>query len=235
MLQYFIKSSHEFSDDIIPIKFENGVGDFFLQGNILRVQPAPNQESDYKEEIDGVLKAWSLECEICSYYDLSFIYEGEGNVDELNNLTPHPRKQYENDRLVIEWNRYPDPPSIRLTPEIIAIWERFRFATSDIREPFQSAVYYALSIVDQAAGGRKKASKLYNVDLGVLRKLGELSSIRGDIRTARKALPKDALPLSRNERHWMDYVTRILILQMGQVAAGILPEKIIMENLPELG
>src|SRR4029077_20727896 len=86
--------------------------------------------------------------------------------------------------------KYTDPPvGFHLTPDAESILLRFR-GYQDGREPLLSMAYFCLTVVLSAAGDRNRlrnAAKIFGIKEDVLRKLGDLTSNRGDRTTARKA------------------------------------------------
>jgi hypothetical protein len=99
------------------------------------------------------------------------------------------------------------------------------------KESLQSMAYFVLTILENHAGSRKSAATQFQIEYDVLRKVGDLSSTRGDATTARKA--KHA-PMTGSERHWLEAATRKLIIRMGEYAAGNVVEQLTFAGLPHL-
>jgi hypothetical protein len=92
---------------------------------------------------------------------------------------------------------YPDVPhGFVVTPEVEILWARFcRYVGN--QEPLLGMAYACLTLLEK--GNRKLAAKHYAIHNDVLRKLGELTSTRGDNATARKISDRTT-PLSERER-----------------------------------
>lgn len=157
------------------------------------------------------------------------VADEHAHAPELATLTREPK----GDLLVLEWY-YPAAPTIQITADMEAVWERFRRSCIGIGEPLQSSGYYALTVFNQAGGGQRNAAKRFNVQPDVLRKLGELTTIRGDLKTARKALEQGPKPLSKLEESWINQAVRYLILQMGLAANNQELEQVTMKDLPAI-
>jgi hypothetical protein len=125
----------------------------------------------------------------------------------------------------------PPPPTFRLSPDAESILARYDGYRNG-REPLQSMAYFYLTVLEAKAGSRKDAEKTYRIDLPVLSKMGELTSTRGDSKTARKA---NALqPLTGVEYAWLESAVKMLIWRVGDTRGpGALPV-ITMADLPNL-
>jgi hypothetical protein len=95
----------------------------------------------------------------------------------------------------------------------------------------QSAAYFALTVLEQLAGGRREAAKTFAIDLEVLRRMGELASTTGDLSTARKSYDGGSRDLSYKETKWLHSGVRSVLLNAGQVAAGVDPEQMGMSDV----
>lgn len=100
------------------------------------------------------------------------------------------------------------PPSFRPSPEAEAIWGRLERHWAG-HEPILSMAYFALTVLT-CAGGAEAASTRYRIDKGILRRVGELTSTRGDMQTARK-LTTTTQTLTVEESEWLlDAIVRIV-------------------------
>ncbi len=98
-----------------------------------------------------------------------------------------------------------------LTPDAENILLRFR-GYQDGREPLLSMAYFCLTVVESAAGGcnrRSNAATTFGIEEHVLRKLGEVTSNRGDRASARKAHSSAGL-LTHREREWIEAAVKQL-------------------------
>lgn len=129
---------------------------------------------------------------------------------------------------------YPPPPvNFRITPDVDTLWHRYR-GYLEGREPLLAMAYFCLTVLKTNAGGLPKAAAKYKIDVHVLRKLGELTSVRGDYHTARKMLTTATLPLSPSEDTWIQATIKTIIWRLGdQRTAEGLPT-ITLADLPPL-
>jgi hypothetical protein len=225
-----------------PLAIDNEFGSFLLANNVLRVRPQHRSSlTEVRAETEGFLRAWEFEAELrYGAPTITFEYlDAEGVGESFNDgrgeviRAAAPEEAEAGDSLVIVMGKYPEPPSMRLTPEIEEMWSRFR--RGGLIEPIQSCAYYCLTVVERSAGGRMAAAKRYNIDPPVLKKLGELTSASGDPKTARKALAPGSSPLTRAEERWIGYAIKLIVFQMGVVAAGAEPDRLNLAVLPALG
>ncbi len=115
----------------------------------------------------------------------------------------------------VTMNSYPPSPGgFRLSHDAESIWLRYMNYIEG-REPLLSMAYFCLTVVTAIPGGKLAASKKYNIDYHVLKKLGELTSTRGDRLTARKKTIHLPSPLSGAEANWIEQVVKLLILRLG--------------------
>jgi hypothetical protein len=241
VIHYFIGPVNSFSEDAPRISFENDIANFLLRNDILyaTIKDDQMEEADARMLVEQYLDDWNLEVEIIGRWTgITFTYlespltntvGGRSATESPIETTVIP----EASELVIQYSQYPTPPICKVTPAMRLIWERFKWARLGLREPLQSAAYFAFTVIRQSAEN-EQASKIYNVDAKILRKLSELSTIRGDSRTARKALVSDARPLTRSEKYWVDMAIRSILLQIGQIAAGLSPDRITWSSLPSI-
>lgn len=101
------------------------------------------------------------------------------------------------------------------------------------REPLQSMAYFALTVVESIGGGRKSAAEGIGVEEAVLRKIGEVSSTRGDVESARKA-GATLQPLTGEERAWLEAAVLEMILRVGDTRSGSGRPVLSMADLPPL-
>jgi len=93
--------------------------------------------------------------------------------------------------------------------------------------------YFCLTLLETRSGGRDGAAAMYEVHPEVLRKLGKLTSARGDQATGRKFLA-EAQPLQPQEEQWVEDVVRALIRRVGEHAADAPLKKLSMADFPPL-
>ena len=102
------------------------------------------------------------------------------------------------------------------------------------REPLPSMAYFCLDLLERRAGGQIEASREFRISRQTLRKIAELSSVKGGM-DERKAegVGND---LSSGERQFLDRAVKRKIRRMAEkrfAPEGELPE-ISLSNLPPL-
>ena len=133
---------------------------------------------------------------------------------------------------------YPAPPAVfRVSPDVETLWQRYQFHRQG-SEPLPGMAYFCLTRLEASAGGppkaREKAVTKYAIDKKVLDKLGELSSERGDPKTARKATAMARFHTPA-EVAWTESAIRAIIRRVGEVVAGATGLPVItMKDLPRL-
>jgi hypothetical protein len=241
-LYYRVDAITLYDENAPPIIAEIGVWKLHLANNVLTIAPTSRFKSvaEARTAVSPLLRAWEFEHAVIWGHDqLRFAFwkaEVIGTVIDADQQLAEQVQcvEVEDKPLIIRLREYPPLPNIEVTPDMEAIWERFKYARLGMREPLQSCAYYALTVVEQAATNRKQAASLSGIDFRVLRKLGELTSVRGDRQTARKAVSSASTPLSFQEKHWVESVVRYILLNLGYVAAGKEPMVVTMSDLPVL-
>jgi hypothetical protein len=131
--------------------------------------------------------------------------------------------------------KYPDPPIVfTVTPDVETLWQRYN-KYLDGGEELPAMAYFCLTVIQNPAGGRRRAAKLYKIQEAILSKLGYLTSEKGDAKTARK-FPKGGSLISLNEKEtkWIKAVVKILILRAGELANIHSVQLITMNDLPKI-
>ena len=96
------------------------------------------------------------------------------------------------------------------------LWDRYcRFVEG--REPLFAMAYFCLSFLER--GNRTQAAQHYSIQSDVLKKLGELTSTRGDKATARK-LSSTTEPLSSSEATWIESAIKEIIKHLATLRPG---------------
>jgi hypothetical protein len=240
-LVYSLDSADEYADPE-PVEVKTGDATFRLAEGLLTVRlhaPTPTIRTA-RDLIEPFLRAWEFEDDVRGMprrFRFAFrraFPENSASDEVLNPPEPLQYEGAETGPLIIALRQYPEAPSILLSPEMEAIWRRYQRARLDIGEPLGSCAYFALTVLERSAGGRMEAARRFAIEPSVLRKLGELTTVRGDLITARKALEPSATSLSRGERNWIDHVLRYALIHMGMVNAGKSPPRLKMADLPAL-
>jgi hypothetical protein len=128
---------------------------------------------------------------------------------------------------------YPAPPQrFALSPDVTALLARYQGYKRG-EEPLLAMAYYCLTVAEGRAVSRVQAAQRLVIAPEVLRKIGELTSTRGDERSARKHRYSQQ-PLSKPESRWLETAIRKLIRQIAHVDAGGNPTQLDMASLPDL-
>jgi len=138
--------------------------------------------------------------------------------------------------LCVNRSKYADPPTyFKATQDVEILWERYE-EYLDKKKDLLSMAYACLTFIERKASGiRKVAAKLYKIDEKILGKLGDLTSTRGDAKTARKFPKKgDLIPLSKNENKWIEEVVKVLIRRTGELENIQLVQRITMNDFPKI-
>ncbi len=196
--------------------------------------------------IDAMLRGWEIDAAVRRSRDeLRFVYEDAVIIDRdppvagtvtgvaklvMGETTMSGRATFHINRAT-----YPTPPTrFNATPNVETMWQRYQ-GYLDQREPLLSMAYFCLTLIEVDAGGRSAAASKYRVDETVLRKLGELTSTRGDATTARKfTRATNTNPLKGEEIAWIEAAVKALILQVGAVNTSDPTTSLTMSDLPAL-
>ena len=138
--------------------------------------------------------------------------------------------------------KYPDPPTVfTVTPDVETLWQRYNNYL-DGKEPLPSMAYFCLTLIENKAsrkgkkGKRKSAAKLFLIDEKILDTLGNLTTNRGDPKTARKVPEKgeSMIALSDKEGKWIEAAVKILIRRRGELSNIQTAKLITMNDLPKI-
>lgn len=107
---------------------------------------------------------------------------------------------------------YPVPNfSLSITPDVETLVNRYEGFTKK-KEPLLSMAYFCLTVMEASGGNLEAASLKFNIQKDVLKKLGELTSKRGDMTESRKVKGRTSFePLTTKEIDWINAVIRNLI------------------------
>jgi hypothetical protein len=213
--------------------------DVQLTGEVLSLRPKGHFSSveDARVVSDRFVQAWEVFAGASTARDVgTFIFQS-ARLHDLSAAPGAPTAALQVagqvqgvGSLQVRLPQMPSPPGpgFVLTPEAVALWNRYRQYIHNA-EPLLSMAFACCSHLESLAGNRGKAAKMYGVEEGVLRKIGELTSRRGDAMTARKhgTYP----PLSDTETAWLQAVIPKLVLRAAEPSA--IPE-LRMSDLPTL-
>jgi len=234
-----------------PLVFENDTARFHLENNQLRCEMklhvATSEEA--RALVDPVVRNWEIEVELArSRGELRFTYENAEIVDRTPS-TPGAIRGHVmaalggaysvatcNAESHIIRKNYGEPPvGFRLTPDAESILLRFR-GYQNGREPLLSMAYFCLTVVESAASGpnrRSNAAKTFGIEADVLRKLGDLTTNRGERASARKA-QSSSQPLTNREREWLEATVKQLVSRLCNPPSGYQRTKLTLADLPLL-
>jgi hypothetical protein len=121
------------------------------------------------------------------------------------------------------------PTAFVATPLVETLFHRFEGFKLK-REPLLAMAYFSLTALETEAGGRAAAASTFRIEESVLRKIGGLTSTRGDHASARKA-GRHLKPLTPVEEAWLISAIRAVIRHVGEVADGGSRAQLTMKDL----
>jgi hypothetical protein len=253
-MTYSVKSTEDVTYDAPPpVEFETDEAHFRLVDAKLTCQMKVHFSTaeEARAVVNPVLRAWELDADLrLGNAALRFQYEDAEIVDR----TPQPPGTVRGHVLFagvgemvvaeaavsahVTRRAYPAPPcDFRITPDVATLSQRYQ-GYLEGREPLPTMAYFCLTVLEAAAGGgrnaRRKAATMYNIKYQVLKKLGELTSVRGDHSTARKMLTPETTPLSGEEDAWIQATIKQIIWRLGDQRSPATLPTITMAALPRL-
>jgi hypothetical protein len=135
---------------------------------------------------------------------------------------------------------YPPPPYLfKISADVLTLWQRYEGYIEN-HEPLQSMAYFCLTFLLSNSGTPKKGQKklqlveeIFKIEFGVLKKLSELTSIKGDLKTGRK-FGSSTIPLTAAESEWIIAAVRAIISRVGEINSNPSLSIITMNDLPKL-
>lgn len=235
----------QFSPPAESLQFEMENASGILSDTELRIVPNYHYSSRdaAKAAIEPRIQAWAVQAAIqLRIPTLRIEYERTEIIDRAPtpgiisaHAEAHGRAGLKAAAQVIRHlSKYPPPPIVgfAVSSNVDTLWHRYsRYVSGG--EPLTSMAYFALTVVTPGKNGRDIAAANYNIERGVLDKLGRLSSERGDGRTPRKA-SGNFTPLTNLESTWLDEAVRALIIQVGLATNDVPSIRLTMAHLPML-
>ncbi len=249
-LTYSVKHTEDVTYDAPPpVAFETTEARFHLADAKLACYMKIHfaAEAEARAVVEPVLRAWELAADLrLGIRKLRFQFE-KAEVIDRTPMPPGRGNIYAHLKVVsaltaslgtvsthVTLQAYPEPPGdFRITPDVETLSNRYQ-GYRDGREPLLSMAYFCLTVLEAAAGGRREAATTYNIEYDVLKKLGELTSVRGDPRTARKMLTPPMPPLSGAEDAWLQETIKQIIWRVGDQRSPANLPPITMADLPRL-
>jgi len=200
-----------------------------------------------RHEIEKFLRAWELDVALkrgpgefqLKYEDSEVIDRNPAPKDSSNTIAVSAHAKVSatmKAEIGVARGRYPEPPEyFRTSPDVETLWQRFHGYQSG-NEPLLSMAYFCLTVVERLGGSRRQSAILLRVSSDVLNRLGEITSTRGDVFTARKVSRNTPLtPVSDAERAWVESAIKIIIRRVAEIELHSSPPIIDMSDLPTLG
>jgi uncharacterized tellurite resistance protein B-like protein len=187
---------------------------------------------DARNLVKPFLKAWEANILLKSGKNLLWFEFEDSEI--IDRDPPSPGKairdcvtitsRFEMTFVVVE-REYPTPPKYLLSANADTLVNRYQ-GYLDGKEKLLPMAYFCLTVIEQEGekrdtekrNKRKKASNYYKIDVNILNKLAELSSVKGDENTARKRdSDSQYQALTSKEEKWINEALRKIILQVTAV------------------
>lgn len=228
-----------------PLSFSNHLGEFSLVDGVLKVVPAEHfcTGREASEAIEGFLRAWEIKADLKQNLGMIRFMYSDADVIDRNPLPPGSQHVHvagiASGLAVSDFvtchltaRRYPSPPARFSASEYAQHAYRRWLGYRRGNEPLQAMAYFIITLMESIAGGtRAKACELFNIDMAVRKRMGDLCSERGSALTARKAQSTNFDELSHIEQEWLERAVKRLIFRLGEHASGQPMEPITLENV----
>ena len=211
-----------------------------LSGGSLRLEPRGHfeTESEVRPLADAYVAAWEIDAGLRCGPKFHFLFEGSEIVDRqptpgtiavtLADSLSHT--SVDSLSVTVTLSAYPNPPqAFVVTPEVEILWARYCQYVAN-REPLTGMAYFNYTVIKATAGSIRNAAQHFGIQEKVLKRLGELSSERGDNLIARKVTPRRK-PLSQIEKNWVECAIKAIIRQLATRQSGT---RLMMSDLPPL-
>ena len=240
-LRYRFEPTEGNKFDAPPIVWDTAEVHFDLGNGYLIARPKvhyPDIEHALAD-IDPLVWAWEVEAGI-KYKQREFRFRFVGG--EVIDRRPTPGVIESSGTMtatgslsaVLTRGNYPPPPGqFTATPDVLVMWERYaRYREG--AESLPSMAYFCLTVFNGLAGGITEAASEYNISEAILKKLGNLTSTKGDPSMARKAPQRGPYkPLTKREIDWLETAVLAIIRRLGEAAISPTSlRKITMADLP---
>lgn len=252
-LHYRVKVGKDIDYDNAP-SVDESTDEFDLSINgdiaIFEMKKHYPAADEAKEVVDEYLRAWDILIGLeHDPDDLRFVFDRPDVIDRsphendknIVNLHAHiaASTTTSNVHLNVSREQYPPfPQNFIASPDAETMYLRYK-AYRQNREKLTHMTYMCFTVLKTSAGGLEKAANQYCISSKVLKKLSELSTIRGGATEARK-YPVDGTftPLSLEEKEWIVSVIKASIRRVGEYeyarSTGAELKKITMEDFPKI-
>jgi len=186
-----------------PIEFEREELTGELVDNVLTCEMKDHYSTvgSAHQKIEDFLRAWEIDAALQhSRIIFKFVYLNAELIDGPKQITiSGPNRASKTFTLTVNPAppicNYPEPPTLfNADPDVETLWYRYELYKKQ-REELLPMAYFCISFVKYSFGKIDKASKSLNISNSVLEKIKDISSNRGDHKTARKITKQAALIL----------------------------------------
>lgn len=228
-----------------PIVHEDTTHKFTLDGDTLVCELKvhfPDVKSA-RSLIDPELRAWELNAALDNgREEILFEYKNANVIDQnppasnsvsiIAQSVECTLKVSADLKIHVTKSNYPTPPvDFFVSPEVETFWHRYNMYLQG-KEPLLSMAYFCLSRLETLAGKMNQIPSTFFIELAVLKKLGYLTSKKGDLKTARKGKGHTFQPLTSDEQKWIESCIKIIIRRLGDTSPS--PTMITMAHLPQI-
>ena len=237
-LKYTIAKSDGLRFDDPP-DLEIDTSDFkgMLSNGILTLEPKQHFESEDQvlPIADEFVRSWELSAGLKynrPYFRLNFHAsqiidrKPEKNLASVHNSS-HTTCSGEVTSVQISREYPPPPQNFNLTEEIEILWFRYCEYLED-RAPLKYMTYACHTLLQNLKNISKNNDEEFSISNNVLVKISELSSQKGNKRTARKII-KNLKDFEGNEKQWLESVIPSIIKHLATCKPG---QKLNISDLP---
>jgi hypothetical protein len=251
-LRYRLETTESLGfQDPDPIEGTTDTFDWRLDGGELTLNMKQYFASveEARETVGGFLRSWELDVGLQQGRESVFFKYIDAEMIDRNPPPPDSQQVIQASvgsvpigtgtaSIHVTRNDYPPPPAqFAASPDVESLWHRYQGYVEG-REPLLAMAHFCLTMLESGFRGNRRlaAAAKYRIHRSVLRKLGELTSQRGDEKTARKG-GRPFAPLTPSEENWTQSTIKVIIRRVGEHdARGTAAELpvITMKDLPSL-
>lgn len=199
--------------------------DILLENNVLKIQMKSHyaKELEARKIVEPFLRCWELDTALSIGNNaMEFVFTTSEIIDRTPPLQGQPITMQISSsiygvasikaKLLLTKKEYPQPPiNMCYSADVESIWKRYQ-SFIEGREPLLSMAYFCLTVLQARANGQREIPNKYMIDIKVLKKLGELTSERGDTSEARKLQSSSNFKsLTANEKNWIQELIKKII------------------------